>query len=63
MDAWRNQTIGCHLANEVTDCGVNSRSTGMPLLKKRGHLLTKSYVLNNQVGARSGSRPQDADGK
>ena len=40
---------------------IKDRST--PLLKKRSHLLTESYVLNNQVGARAESRPQDADGK
>jgi len=117
VDAWRTPTIGCHLANEVADCSVNSRSTRMPLprdhrpvatkslpmplchgvrfdnnqcvrpprpgrtqrhperavciikgrssplLNKRSHLLTKSYVLNNQVSARAQSRPQDADSK
>jgi len=46
---------------EGTVCIIKGRST--PLLKKRSHLLTESYVLNNQVGARAESRSQDADGK
>jgi len=46
---------------EGTVCIIKGRPT--PLLKKRSHLLTESYVLNNQVGTRAESRPQDADSK
>ena len=115
VDAWSTPTIGCHFANEVSDCGINSRPPGAsrdripvatesfpmppchgvclhnnqcvrpprpdsakrypegsisiikdrptPLFDKRSHLLTESYVLDNQVSARADNRPKDADGK
>ena len=57
VDAWRAPTIGCHLANEVTDGGVNSRSTGMPLPRDHSPVATKSIPMPLCHGVRFHNKP------